>query len=183
LEVIVKKGNKSDVVLEYSVQHWYKHLRKAVEGGVPWKDERMWNLFGQMVKEAVLGIWATTDLMDLFVDVAAAGWGLLNVSSKYGERGRRVMILQQHANKDKMQGISNILMKAKVRGVPTVNGDGVPSILIEIPFVPRKCMLFPHHPCLSCSLFLAFSSLESACLPPIPMFVLFTFSCLLVSRK
>ncbi|KAJ7806979.1 hypothetical protein B0H14DRAFT_2874542 [Mycena olivaceomarginata] len=25
-----------------------------------------------------------------------------------------------------------------------------------------KCMLFPHHPCLSCSLFLAFSSLDRA---------------------
>jgi hypothetical protein len=31
-----------------------------------------------------------------------------------GERGRRMMILQQHANKDKMEGISNILVKAKV---------------------------------------------------------------------
>jgi hypothetical protein len=89
------------------------------------------------------------------------------------------MILQQHANKDKMQGISNILVKAKVRGEPTVNGNDVP---IEIPLVPRKCVLFPHHPCLSCSLFLAFSSLASVAFPPSPMVVLLTFSHLLVSR-
>ncbi|KAJ7714678.1 hypothetical protein B0H14DRAFT_3014956 [Mycena olivaceomarginata] len=54
-------------------------------------------------------------------------------------------------------------------------------------------MLFPHRPCLSCSLFLAFSSLRSACFspithevrafPPSPMFVLLTFSRLLVSRE
>ncbi|KAJ7848275.1 hypothetical protein B0H14DRAFT_2768330 [Mycena olivaceomarginata] len=48
-------------------------------------------------------------------------------------------------------------------------------------------MVFPHCPCLSCSLFLAFLSL--ACMKcvlvhgfsPSPMFVLLTFSCLLVS--
>jgi hypothetical protein len=114
LEVIVKKGNKSDVVVKYSVQHWYKHLRKAVEGGTTWEDEKMWNLFGQMVEEAVVGTWAATPLLDVFVDVAAAGWGLLKVRSNVGDRGRRVMILQ-HASKDKMQGISNVLIKAKVR--------------------------------------------------------------------
>ncbi|KAJ7928297.1 hypothetical protein B0H13DRAFT_2548709 [Mycena leptocephala] len=77
LEVIVKKGNKSDVVVKYSVQHWYKHLRKAVEGGMTWEDEKMWNLFGQMVEEAVVGTWAATPLVELFVDVGTAGWGLL----------------------------------------------------------------------------------------------------------
>ncbi|KAJ7351563.1 hypothetical protein DFH08DRAFT_100886 [Mycena albidolilacea] len=47
--------------------------------------------------------------------------------------------------------------------------------------VSRKCVLFPHRPCLSCSLFLAFSSLGSMCFafplysqlhsfpPPIPI--------------
>ncbi|KAJ7739488.1 hypothetical protein B0H14DRAFT_2990741, partial [Mycena olivaceomarginata] len=46
-------------------------------------------------------------------------------------------------------------------------------------------VLFPHRPCLSCSLFLAFSSLAlgSACFLPSPMFVLLTFSRLLVSRE
>ncbi|KAJ7790638.1 hypothetical protein B0H14DRAFT_2938905 [Mycena olivaceomarginata] len=47
-------------------------------------------------------------------------------------------------------------------------------------------MLFPHRPCLSCSLFLAFWSLvcvECVLFPPSPMFVLLTFSHLLVSSK
>ncbi|KAJ7833309.1 hypothetical protein B0H14DRAFT_2364315, partial [Mycena olivaceomarginata] len=150
LEVIVNAGRQSDVVVEYSIEHWYEHLQKAVEGGVICEDERLWNLFEHMVEEAVVSIWATTYLMGLFVAVAAAGWGLLKVRSKYRERGRRVMILQQHANQEKMQGISNILMKAKVRGGPTVNGNSVPSILINIPLVPRKCMLSPiTHICLA----------------------------------
>ncbi|KAF8157670.1 hypothetical protein K438DRAFT_337865 [Mycena galopus ATCC 62051] len=151
LEVIVNAGGQSDVVLKYSVQHWYGHLRKAVERSETLEEGRMWNLFGQMVEKAVVNVWARTDLMNLFVDVATAGWGLL----------------KQPANKDKMQGISNILIKAKVCGGPPMNGNSVPSILIEIPLVPRKCVLFPHHPCLSCSLFLAFSSLGSACFSPI----------------
>ncbi|KAJ7790644.1 hypothetical protein B0H14DRAFT_2938978 [Mycena olivaceomarginata] len=45
-------------------------------------------------------------------------------------------------------------------------------------------MVFPHCPCLSCSLFLAFSSLVfCVCFPPSPMFVLLTFSCLLISSS
>ncbi|KAJ6505160.1 hypothetical protein C8R45DRAFT_860985, partial [Mycena sanguinolenta] len=108
LEVIVNGGSRSDIVVKYSVEHWYKHLRKAVEGGVTCEDGRMWHLFGQIVEEAVVGIWATTNLMDLFVDMAAAGWGLL----------------KRHTSKDKMQEISNILIKAKVRGGPTVNDNG-----------------------------------------------------------
>ncbi|KAJ7728998.1 hypothetical protein B0H16DRAFT_1697281 [Mycena metata] len=138
LEVIVKGGSQSDVV-KYSVQHWCKHLRKAVEEGVRCKDERMWELFGLMgEEEAVVGIWAATYLIELFVDVAAAGWGLLKAQD----------------NKDKMQGISNILMKIKVGSGPTVNGNGISSILIEIPLVLRKrvCAFSPS-PCLSCSLF------------------------------
>jgi purine-cytosine permease-like protein len=77
------------------------------------------------------------------------------------------MILQQHANKVKMEGISTILIKVKVRSGLTVNDNGVPSILIGIPLIPRKCVLFAHHPYLSCSLFLTFLSLESACFSPI----------------
>ncbi|KAJ6557491.1 hypothetical protein B0H19DRAFT_1290467 [Mycena capillaripes] len=83
LEVIVKAGCQSDVVPRYPVRHWYKHLRKAVEEGVTCEDERMWNLFEEIVEEAVIGIWATTSLTDLFMDVAAAGWGLLKVRSDY----------------------------------------------------------------------------------------------------
>ncbi|KAJ7709268.1 hypothetical protein B0H16DRAFT_1344645 [Mycena metata] len=96
LEVIVKGGSQSDVV-KYSVQHWFKHLRKTVEEGVRCKDERMWELFGLMVeeermwelfglmvKEEAVGIWATTDLIQLFLNVADAGWGLLKVRSEYG---------------------------------------------------------------------------------------------------
>ncbi|KAJ7824910.1 hypothetical protein B0H14DRAFT_3145522 [Mycena olivaceomarginata] len=78
LEVIVKEaGRQSDVVVKYSVQYWYQHLRKAVEGGAICEDERIWNLFEHMVEEAVVDIWATTYLMGLFVAVAAAGWGLV----------------------------------------------------------------------------------------------------------
>ncbi|KAJ7852109.1 hypothetical protein B0H13DRAFT_1643571 [Mycena leptocephala] len=137
LEVIVKAGNQADVVVEYSVQHWYKHFRKAVEGGVTCEDERMWNLFGEMLEQAVIGIWVRTPLKDLFVDVATAGWGLL----------------KQQANKDKMQGISNILKKVK--------------LTFSHLLVSSLCVLFPHCPYLSCSLFLAFSSLGSACFSPI----------------
>ncbi|KAJ7929647.1 hypothetical protein B0H13DRAFT_1596020 [Mycena leptocephala] len=82
LEVIVKAGSQADVAVEYSIQHWYKHFRKAVEGGVTCEDERMWNLFGEMLEEAVIGIWARTNLKALFVDVATAGWELLKVRSK-----------------------------------------------------------------------------------------------------
>ncbi|KAF8187914.1 hypothetical protein K438DRAFT_1972608 [Mycena galopus ATCC 62051] len=78
LEVIVKGGSQSDVV-EYCVQYWYKHLRKAVEGGATCEDGRTWKLFERMAEEAVISIWARTYWRDLFVDVAAAGWGLLKV--------------------------------------------------------------------------------------------------------
>ncbi|KAJ6528200.1 hypothetical protein B0H19DRAFT_969386 [Mycena capillaripes] len=125
LEVIVKAQSQSDVAVKYSVQHWYKHLRKAVEGRITWEDGGMWNLFGQMVEEAVVGIWANTNLVDLFMNVAAAGWGLL----------------KQGTDKDRMKGISSILMKAEAT-----------------PLVHRRCVLFPHRQCLSCSLFLAFST-------------------------
>ncbi|KAJ6528163.1 hypothetical protein B0H19DRAFT_1334386 [Mycena capillaripes] len=103
LEIIVKAQSQSDVAVKYSVRHWYKHLRKGVEGRITWEDWEMGNLFGQMVDEAVVRIWAKTNLVDLFGDVAAAGWGLL----------------KQGTDQDKMKGISSILMKAKVRCRPT----------------------------------------------------------------
>jgi hypothetical protein len=83
LEVIVKGGSQSDVIVGYAVEHWYKHLRKAVEGNMAWEDGRMEDLFEQMVEEAVVGIWKG-ESWRVFLDVAAAGWGLLKVRSKYG---------------------------------------------------------------------------------------------------
>ncbi|KAJ7254170.1 hypothetical protein C8J57DRAFT_1137010 [Mycena rebaudengoi] len=105
LEVIVKAGSGSDIDLEYSVGHWQGHLRGAVEEGSRWEDERMWNLLGQMVEKAVFEIWANISLQ-VFIDVAAAGWGLL----------------KREMDKQKVKGISSILTKVKVRGRPTFNG-------------------------------------------------------------
>jgi hypothetical protein len=86
LEVIVKAGSQSDVVVNYSVRHWYKHLRKAVEESMTWEDGRMENLFEQMVEEAVVDVWKA-EALEVFLDVATAGWELLKVRSKYrGER-------------------------------------------------------------------------------------------------
>ncbi|KAJ6533606.1 hypothetical protein B0H19DRAFT_908437, partial [Mycena capillaripes] len=76
LEVIVKARSQSDIVVKYSVEHWYEHLQKAVEGGMAFEDERMWNLFGEMVKEAVFDVWKARSWR-VFVGVATAGWGLL----------------------------------------------------------------------------------------------------------
>jgi hypothetical protein len=83
LEVIVKAGSQSDVVVKYSVRHWYKHLRKAVEGGVRCENERMWNLFEHMVEDAVVSVWKVHS-WPVFFDMAAVGWELLKVRSKYG---------------------------------------------------------------------------------------------------
>ncbi|KAJ7708179.1 hypothetical protein B0H17DRAFT_1124953 [Mycena rosella] len=83
LEVIVKAGSQSDMDWKYSVRHWHRHLRKAVEEDVTFDDERLWELFRQMAEKAVVEIWAKI-LMDVFIDGAAAGWGLLKVRSKYG---------------------------------------------------------------------------------------------------
>jgi hypothetical protein len=87
LAVIVAAGSQSYIDLKYSVQHWHQHLRKAVEEGATCEDEKMWNLFGGMVEKAVIEIWAK-DGIDVFVDVAAAGWGLLNVRSEYGRESQ-----------------------------------------------------------------------------------------------
>ncbi|KAJ7057542.1 hypothetical protein C8F01DRAFT_991586 [Mycena amicta] len=84
LEIIVKRGSQQDVIANYSVRHWHNHLQKAVEGGATCEDERIWELLGQMVEERVISIWATSDLGDLFVNVANAGWRLLKVRSKRG---------------------------------------------------------------------------------------------------
>ncbi|KAJ7714710.1 hypothetical protein B0H14DRAFT_2644362 [Mycena olivaceomarginata] len=74
MQVIVKRERQSDVVVKYSVGHWYRHLRRAVEGGVTDEDERMWELFEQMVEEAVVDIWKV-ESWQVFIDIAAVGWG------------------------------------------------------------------------------------------------------------
>ncbi|KAJ7831681.1 hypothetical protein B0H14DRAFT_2365036 [Mycena olivaceomarginata] len=83
LEVIVKAGSQSDIVVKYSVEHWYKHLRKAVEESITWEDGRMEDLFEQMMEEAVIDVWKT-ESWRVFLNMAAVGWGLLKVRSKYG---------------------------------------------------------------------------------------------------
>jgi hypothetical protein len=87
LEVIVKAGSQSDVVVNYSVGHWYQHLRRAVEEGVTCEDKRMWDLFGQMVEEAAVHIWKENSI-EIFIDVAAAGWMLLKVRTKHGRESK-----------------------------------------------------------------------------------------------
>ncbi|KAJ7465613.1 hypothetical protein FB451DRAFT_1041444 [Mycena latifolia] len=101
LEVIVRAGSRqSNIVWEYSGQHWHRHLRRAVEEGATCDDERMWNLCGRMVEKAVVDVWAE-NLMDVFVNVAAAGWGLLKRDT------------DKHSMKIRMKIISSILTKAK----------------------------------------------------------------------
>ncbi|KAJ7770062.1 hypothetical protein B0H16DRAFT_238453 [Mycena metata] len=124
LEVIVKAGSSSDAVVQYSVAYWCQHLRKAVEGQVDFGDEGgIWNLFERMTEEAVVSVWKP-NAWDIFRDVATAGWKLL----------------QKGTDKHRMEGISAIVVKAKV-----------------------KCVLFLRRPSLPCSLSLAFSSLAGAC--------------------
>ncbi|KAJ7856050.1 hypothetical protein B0H14DRAFT_2507794 [Mycena olivaceomarginata] len=88
LEVIVRAGSQSGVVVDYSVGQWYQHLRKAAEEGVTCEDKRMWNLFEQMVEEAV-HIWKENPWR-MFIGVAAAGWELLRVRTKYGGESKLV---------------------------------------------------------------------------------------------
>ncbi|KAJ6557436.1 hypothetical protein B0H19DRAFT_1376227 [Mycena capillaripes] len=193
LEVIFKAQSHSDVAVKYSVQHWYKHLRKAVRGRITCEDGGIWNLFGPMVEKAVVGIWAKTDMMDLFVDVATAGWGQL----------------KQGTDKDRMKGISSILMKAKeVHAFPPLPMFGlltfscllVSSSLCEVrdfPPLPMFVLLtFVTFLSLATSAECVLSLIAHVCLahffspyrlqrvrafPPSPMFVLLTFFCLLVS--
>ncbi|KAJ7844238.1 hypothetical protein B0H14DRAFT_2358750 [Mycena olivaceomarginata] len=87
LEVIVKAGSQSDIDWKYSVQHWHQHLRKAVEEGATCEDKRMWDLFAEMVEKTVVNVW-TGESWELFVDVATAGWGLLEVRSEYGRESQ-----------------------------------------------------------------------------------------------
>ncbi|KAJ7702623.1 hypothetical protein B0H16DRAFT_1347486 [Mycena metata] len=121
LEVIVVAGSQSGIHRTYSVQHWHRHLRRAMEQDVTLEDERMWKLLGQMVEKAA-HTWVG-DLMDLFVNVVAVAWKLL----------------QQDTKKDRITRLSTILMKSKVRGRLTSNGI---STLIGSHFVGLSSALF-----------------------------------------
>jgi hypothetical protein len=82
LEVIVKAGGRADswadIDVEYSVKHWCRHLRNAVVEGMTCEDKRMQHLFGLMVEEAIVNIWKA-NLWEVFIHMAAVGWGLLKV--------------------------------------------------------------------------------------------------------
>ncbi|KAJ7914024.1 hypothetical protein B0H13DRAFT_1873367 [Mycena leptocephala] len=71
LEVIVMGGSQSDIHWNYSARHWPQHLRGAVEEDSTLEDERMWELLGQMVEQAI-DAWAG-NWRNVFVNVAAAG--------------------------------------------------------------------------------------------------------------
>ncbi|KAJ7788387.1 hypothetical protein B0H13DRAFT_1676455 [Mycena leptocephala] len=86
LQVMVVGGGQSDIHRKYSFRYWHRHLRRAVEQDVTLEDERMWKLLGQMVEKAV-DAWAGS-LVDVFINVAAAGWELLQVRSKYGRESQ-----------------------------------------------------------------------------------------------
>ncbi|KAF8184619.1 hypothetical protein K438DRAFT_1598209 [Mycena galopus ATCC 62051] len=111
MEVIVKAGRQSVTHWKYSIRYWHRHLRQAVENDMRCEDERMWDLFGQMVEKDVVDFW-TQNSFDVFVDVATAGWGLL----------------KQDTDEHRMEGIERILWKATVRGAPMLIG---PSSLIS----------------------------------------------------
>ncbi|KAJ7197822.1 hypothetical protein GGX14DRAFT_536832 [Mycena pura] len=81
LGVIVNSGSQPTVAVEYSVAHWYEHLRKAVEGKVEgdsnfWDEGGIWDLFKRMKEDTVVDVWKPRALA-VFRDVAAAGWKLL----------------------------------------------------------------------------------------------------------
>jgi hypothetical protein len=80
LEAIVKAGGQDDITWMYAAQHWHRHLQKAIEQGATC-DERIWLLFGRIVKETGADVWAQ-DPWGQFHDVATVAWGLLKVRSK-----------------------------------------------------------------------------------------------------
>ncbi|KAJ7745270.1 hypothetical protein B0H16DRAFT_975620 [Mycena metata] len=106
LEVIATAASQPTVAVDYSVQHWHTHLREAAEGGTDFGDkERIWDLLETMKEEAVVNVWKT-ESWSVFCNVAAAGWKLF----------------EQDTYEDRMVGISNIVMKAKVRDRSTLKG-------------------------------------------------------------
>ncbi|KAF8197805.1 hypothetical protein K438DRAFT_1584753 [Mycena galopus ATCC 62051] len=138
LEVIVKGGTQADVHWEYSVGHWHKHLRRAVElaEDKTWEDGRIWKLFGEMVENAGVDVW-NRDLGSVLIDVATVGWKLL----------------KNGTDKQRMGGISSILMKAnRVRAFPLSHVCVLltsPHLLVCrvcVPFLCRPTHLFRLQP-------------------------------------
>ncbi|KAJ6605216.1 hypothetical protein DFH09DRAFT_1120995 [Mycena vulgaris] len=123
LEVIVKRGSPSDIHLKYAVEHWHQHLRKAVEEGMRFEDEKMWNLLGQMAGDAVVNIWNKSS-WSVFHEVAAGGWKLLEVRTKHGKGS------QQGTGEHRMEGISEILVKAKERAEEEEEEEENETVLI-----------------------------------------------------
>jgi hypothetical protein len=87
MEVIVKAGSQSNPESQYAARYWYQHLQKAVEEGVRFEDERMWNLLGQMVGDAVVDIWEA-NWRGVFHYMAAVGWKLLEVRTQHGRESQ-----------------------------------------------------------------------------------------------
>ncbi|KAJ7602769.1 hypothetical protein FB45DRAFT_965040 [Roridomyces roridus] len=121
MEVIVKAGIKpdpkqQDAVQQYSVDHWHQHLRKAVEEGATLEDKGMQKVFEQMAEDRVVNVWKG-NFWQVFIDVAATGWGLLKEGTK----------------EDKIQGLSDIVRKVKdVRAFP---------LLPVLPSLTVPCLL------------------------------------------
>ncbi|KAJ6470954.1 hypothetical protein C8R45DRAFT_908478 [Mycena sanguinolenta] len=85
LEVIVKGERSSDIHSKYAVLYWPEHLRRAVEEGTTCEDERIWKLFGQMMEDRVVDFWVPgtrENSLRFFVNLAVAGWRLLEVRSR-----------------------------------------------------------------------------------------------------
>ncbi|KAJ6522113.1 hypothetical protein DFH09DRAFT_938551 [Mycena vulgaris] len=134
MEVIVKAAGRFDPEQQYAIQHWYRHLRKGVEEGGRFEDEKMRTLFGQMAGDAVVNVWKVTSWW-VFLDVAAAGWKLL----------------EQGTDEHKLEGISDILVKAKL---PILASLTVPCLLIS-----SKCIVTPS---------ILFMTFDLFCLKPYP---------------
>ena len=84
LDIIVKAGSQGGDGNKYAVTYWFEHVREA---GVRCDDERMWTLLAEMLNEGVVRVWTKNrGWMYMFVCVASAGWKLLKVRQKQGER-------------------------------------------------------------------------------------------------
>ncbi|KAJ7212298.1 hypothetical protein GGX14DRAFT_622974 [Mycena pura] len=133
LEVIVKAGSQTDIHLagsqadihvKYSIKHWYQHFQKAVEEDMSFEDERMWDLLRLMVGDAVVDVWKENS-WKVFIAVATAGWKLL----------------KKGTDDHKMEGISNIVMKAKVLcAFPLLHV--LASLTVPCLLISRKCIVW-----------------------------------------
>ncbi|KAF8208992.1 hypothetical protein K438DRAFT_2012356 [Mycena galopus ATCC 62051] len=151
LEVIIKPRSRPNVVVEYSIGHWHTHLREAVDAGTIWDDERMWNLCGLIVEKAIVKIWEEMAWPG-FLNVCAAGWGLLKQGVVRGRptfNGMSILI-----------GGDSTGLQEKVRDFPLLH------VLVLLTF---PCLLVSSREC------------YVRAFPLSPVLVLLTFPCLLVS--